>query len=483
MVKTQFKRTVKVVRSDNGQEFVGTECQGIFSEEGILHQRTCVYTPQQNGVVERKHKQILEIARSCLFQSGLPLKFWTYGILTAAYIINRLPSSSLNWDTPYERVYNKTADYHRLKPFGCLVYAVNTLPSRSKLDPRSHKCVFIGYVAGCKGYHLYDLENNKVIISRDVVFFTDTYPYKNEAVKETEITTTLPVIHEDLSYTKAPAQNGEDQEVTDERVMVEDIGKRKRNKPAWMKDYICDIGETGSMSSQNEEFFANLAADQEPFSYHQAKTDKKWVEAMNNELKALELNGTWKLCYLPTGKKAIGSKWVFKVKRKANGEVDRYKARLVAKGYSQTEGVDYFEVFSPVAKMVTVRAFIAMVAMRGWKLWQLDVNNAFLHGYLSEEVYMKPPQGYTKAKEGQVCHLVKSLYGLKQASREWNTELTKKVLEFGLVQSSYDNCLFTQRGAEGYLAMLVYVDDVLFTASNIQLLEGLKRFLDKEIHH
>ncbi|KAL0339353.1 UNVERIFIED_CONTAM: Retrovirus-related Pol polyprotein from transposon RE2 [Sesamum angustifolium] len=150
-------------------------------------------------------------------------------------------------------------------------------------------------------------------------------------------------------------------------------------------------------------FIANVAAIQEPRSFAQACQDERWNAAMQYELDALERNQTWDLCDLPANKKAIGSRWVYKVKLLPDGSIDRYKARLVAKGYSQIEGVDYFDSFSPVAKT-------------------LDVNNAFLHGHLEEEVYMLPPEGYLRARPGQVCRLKRSLYGLKQASRQWNIE-------------------------------------------------------------
>lgn len=172
-------------------------------------------------------------------------------------------------------------------------------------------------------------------------------------------------------------------------------------------------------------YLFNITVVQEPSSYQVARSQPQWVKAMEQELAALESNKTWELVSLPTGKRAIGNKWVYKLKLKPNGEVDRCKARLVAQGFNQKQGIDYQEVFSPVAKLVTIRLLFAIASSLSWPVHQVDVNNAFLHGFLHDEIYMKPPQGYAKAKPGQVCKLHKSLYGLKQASREWNHEFSR----------------------------------------------------------
>ncbi|KAL0356153.1 UNVERIFIED_CONTAM: Retrovirus-related Pol polyprotein from transposon RE1 [Sesamum radiatum] len=200
---------------------------------------------------------------------------------------------------------------------------------------------------------------------------------------------------------------------------------------------------------------------------------------MADELAALEKNETWSVVDLPTGKKAIGCKWIYKVKLKPDGTVDRYKARLVAKGYNQVEGVDYFDKFSPVAKAVTVRILLAVASSSAWPIHQIDINNAFLHGTLDEDIYMHAPDGYS-VLPGQVCKLRRSLYGLKQASRQWNLELTHKLLDFGFVQSPHDYCLFVCNTSDGLLILLVYVDDVLITGPSITQIERVKSYLDAE---
>ncbi|GAA0175159.1 transmembrane signal receptor [Lithospermum erythrorhizon] len=139
---------------------------------------------------------------------------------------------------------------------------------------------------------------------------------------------------------------------------------------------------------------------------------------MEREIEALELNHTWKIINLPPDHRPIGCKWVYKVKRKSDGSLDKYKARLVVKGYNQVEGLDYYDSFFPVAKSVTVRLVLAIVAAKGWLLHQMNINNIFLHGFLDEEIYMTLPEGYKEEEKPKVCKLTRSLYDLKQASRQ-----------------------------------------------------------------
>lgn len=155
---------------------------------------------------------------------------------------------------------------------------------------------------------------------------------------------------------------------------------------------------------------------------------------MATELDALKKNHTWTLEDLPVGKKIVGCKWVYKIKHRADGTVERYKARLVAKGYTQTEGLDYHETFAPIAKLVTVRCLLSVASVRNWSLHQLDVHNAFLHGDLHEEVYMALPPGFPRQGEHCVCRLRKSLYGLKQASRNWFAKFSSAIQEAGYIQ-------------------------------------------------
>ncbi|KAL0320385.1 UNVERIFIED_CONTAM: Retrovirus-related Pol polyprotein from transposon RE2 [Sesamum radiatum] len=200
----------------------------------------------------------------------------------------------------------------------------------------------------------------------------------------------------------------------------------------------------------------------EPRSFTEAQNQEQWRQAMQSEIEALEKNETWEVVQAPSDKKTTGCCWVYKLKLKPDGSIERYKVRLVAKGYNQIEGEDYTDCFAPVAKAVTIRLFLVVATSKGWPIHHLDVNNASLYGSL-ETIYMEPPAGY-EILPGHVCKLTKSLYGLKQASRQWNKKFTEKIEEFGFVQSKNDYCLFTKEVAGGQITLLVYVDDILVAA-------------------
>ena len=217
----------------------------------------------------------------------------------------------------------------------------------------------------------------------------------------------------------------------------------------------------------------SVSSHYEPQFYHQAIPFAHWREAMSVELSTMESNNTWTVVPLPVGKRSISFRWIYKIKFKSDGTIERYKARLVAKGYTQQEGVDFLDTFSPVAKLVTVKVFLAVAASKQWPLFQLDVNNAFLNGDLSEEVYMDLPLGYgnkgefDKSQGTPVYELNRSMYGLRQASRQWYAKFSYALLQFGFVQSKSDYSLFTKGIGSSFLAILVYVDDIVITGPSI----------------
>ena len=212
--------------------------------------------------------------------------------------------------------------------------------------------------------------------------------------------------------------------------------------------------------SSHKHFCNSISSIPEPKSYNQAVQDPNWQAAMAAEVQALEANNTWTLTPL-----AVCCKWLYRVKYKSDGSVERYKARLVAKGFTQKEGLDYLETFSPVAKMDSVKCVLALAVVKGWVLDQLDVNNAFLHGELDKEVFMQLPPGF-HSKGEIICKLNKSLYGLKQASKQWFSKFSNALLQYGFTQSKSYYSIFTRTHNGSFVALLVYVDDTLITSDN-----------------
>ena len=233
------------------------------------------------------------------------------------------------------------------------------------------------------------------------------------------------------------------------------------------------------LSPKYAAFTANISAIEIPSNIQEAMKDKRWVEAINEELKALHKNHTWELVELPVGKRLVGCKWVFTVKYKADGSMERYKARLVAKGFTQTYGIDYQETFALVAKINTIRILFSLAANLDWPLYQFDVKNAFLHGDLEEEVYMDIPPGLN-VKNNRVCRLGKSLYGLKQSPIAWFGRFTKTMIKYGYHQSQGDHTLFIKRSFGKITVLIVYVDDIIVTGDDLKEMDALKEKLSRE---
>ncbi|KAJ0470227.1 putative RNA-directed DNA polymerase [Helianthus annuus] len=547
LVLTQFKKKIKIIRSDNGTEFVNNKMDIFCKTKGILHQTSCAYTPQQNGVVERKHRHLLNLARSLLFQSGVPLSFWSDCILTAVYLINRLPSSVLLGKSPYEIMFGFKPSFAHLRVFGCLCFST-VLNDLDKFSVNSEKCVLIGYSNVKKGYKLWSLDNKKEFYSRDVKFYETVFPYKSlnltnqhnsisENVNHLNFFDTVEALtinslspNDEEGNTSSHEVTGEDQQPlpstsatsadvehpssssgvessssegsgraedtrtsNEENILSEGtrsaVRKSNRNSvlPKRFEDFVLNsktkysldkVVKYSCLSVQNLCFATALNKITEPTCYEEAASDPRWVEAMNKEMEALFRNNTWILADLPQGRKAIGCKWVFRVKYKSNGEIERFKARLVAKGFNQREGLDFGETFSPVVKMVTIRTVVTLAVNFNWPLYQLDVDNAFLHGSITEDVYMKLPQGYYSKNETKVCKLVKSLYGLKQAPRKWNERLTDVLLKFGFIQSKCDHSLFILNKKGVIVFLLVYVDDIVLTGNSVIEIENIKQVLN-----
>ncbi|KAH9670424.1 hypothetical protein KPL70_016984 [Citrus sinensis] len=350
-VELESSKKIKCLRTDNGGEYTDGEFLAFCKEEGIQRQFTVAYTPQQNGVAKRMNRTLTERIRVMLKTAGLPNSFWAEAAKTACYIVNRSPSTAIGLKTAMEMWTGKPADYSYLHAFGCPVYVMYNAQERTKLDPKSRICIFLGYADGVKGYRLWDPTAHKIVISRDVIFIEDQLQMRVEddsSVKEKS--ETIPVYMEnnpeDSDSSEAAPEHEEQEPVESEAPEVR-RSTRERRPPTWHSEYVIEINVA----------YCLLTEDEEPSTFHEALNSSDvalWMTTMQEAIEALHKNKTWELVPLPRGRKAIGNKWVYKIKRDGNDQVERYRARLVVKGYAQKEGIDFNEIFSPVVRLTTV---------------------------------------------------------------------------------------------------------------------------------
>lgn len=226
---------------------------------------------------------------------------------------------------------------------------------------------------------------------------------------------------------------------------------------------------------------AEQFVDADPISIEDAmkRNDwKEWKNAIDAEYESLISNNTWTYADLPADRKAISCKWVFKLKRTASGEIDKYKARLVARGFSQERGFDYNETYAPVAKLVTLRILLSIANHKKMEIHQMDVKSAFLNGESDEIIYMEQPDGFKKGNH--VLKLNKAIYGLKQASRVWNNKFNDFMNQIDFKRCASDRCLYVRNDKGKCCYVLLYVDDLLIISGDMRNINIIKKLLSKQ---
>nr|KYP61818.1 Retrovirus-related Pol polyprotein from transposon TNT 1-94 [Cajanus cajan]KYP63036.1 Retrovirus-related Pol polyprotein from transposon TNT 1-94 [Cajanus cajan] len=474
LVEKQSGKCIKILRTDGGGEFTSGEFEGFCKEHGIVHEVTAPYTPQHNGIAERRNRTILNMVRSMLKEKNLPHSFWGEAAMTAVYVLNRCPTKRLGSMVPEEAWSGSKPSVKHLRIFGSLCYRHVPDQRRKKLDDKSEAMIFVGYNS-TGSYKLFNPKNQQVLFSRDVYF--------DESSSWAEFQSTSDIIPKFQFEWKDEDLVGETHQevVNSELQMVADRPTRVRSFPLRLSDY--QIYHDSAITEEGDlvQHMA-LLTDMEPITFEEAISKEVWRSAMEEELKSIEKNDTWEMVNLPQNKKAIAVKWVFKTKFKSDGSIAKHKARLVAKGFMQKEGIDYSEVFAPVARLETVRLIVALASWRNWKLWQLDVKSAFLNGPLDEEVFVTQPPGFIcKGKELKVLRLKKALYGLKQAPRAWNKRIDSFLTGFGFQKCSVEHGVYIKTVSETEILVLcLYVDDLLITGSSLTAIESLKQGLKSE---
>ncbi|WCJ23989.1 Retrovirus-related Pol polyprotein from transposon RE1 [Euphorbia peplus] len=497
--KLENERNEKVVhiRSDNGGEFKNFMFEEFCEIKGIDHNFSAPRTPQQNGVVERKNRTLVEIARTMINERRLPKYFWGEAVNTACYVLNRVLIRSILNKTPYELWKGRKPKIGYFRTFGCKCYVLNTKEYLSKFDSKADEAIFLGYSTHSKAYRVFN-KRTQTLDESIHVKFDETNPADSKASEEDEVQAPeipsppvedvipkaaevdspvelAPEEHPTTEVNSLPEDAPIYDSTNDEQVSEDslDLPREVRAHRNHSLENIIDSVHNPVMTrAQLRRYMGNVAFVSllEPKDFYEAADDDSWLMAMQEELDQFKRSEVWILVPRPNNKKVVGTRWVLKNKLDEFGNVVRNKARLVAQGYSQQEGIDYGETFAPVARLEAIRILCAFASYKGFKLFQMDVKSAFLNGYIDEEVYVSQPPGFEDPKfPDHVYKLKKALYGLKQAPRAWYERLTKFLLSKGFVRGCVDTTLFTLKKNKDILIAQVYVDDIIFGATNESL--------------
>ena len=510
---------IKCIRSDNGGEFISSEFKLLLRKKGIRHKTSSPYSPHQNGTAERQWRTLFDMARCLLVESGLPKNLWTYAFRMATYIRNRCFNNRTG-QTPFETLTGNKPDLSNMWIFGSECYAYKH--NHGKLDSRCEKGVFVGHDTNSPAYLVYYPSTGRVIKHRLVTFLEN----KDVGLSQNVYTqTNSDLIHLDQDSDEASSNHGNtsesdrdmgtpsneignnscenNHELVENRINDMNEGQsrqtldlndsdspghqtgnpypqRERNPPKYLEDYVTDMGDDSTIDDStcsSVDYYYKTCGDPQNFQEAlNSPLSPNWKQAMRDELDSLKENDTFELVRLPEGKSAVGGKWVYCTKENADGQKS-FKARYVAKGYNQIKGIDYTKTFSPTANITSMRALMQIAAHNNLTVYQMDVKTAFLHAPIDTEIYLEQPEGFeVKSNDGEklVYRLKKSIYGLKQSGRNWNRVLHDHLCNDGFVENSVDHCVYKKTTNDGVTLVIIWVDDLIIAASNMNLMNSFK---------
>ena len=495
----QQGRKILTIRTDNGGEYTSNEFARLLANDGILHQKTVAHTPEQNGIAERKFRAVLESMRTLKHNTEIPDHLWKELAATAIFYLNRTPAARTATKTPLELWTGRKPDISMYRAIGCIAFGhIPKVLRNSKLDPVVQKGILVGYDISSKAYRIFNPITNKIFLAVKPTFQEDMYKFttdrpvtsselkekidtwSHEADSDQEVpdqevpATQQPHVPDDFSV-QAPLPN-----IT-RQVLRQEHERRTTQRFGFLAvaNSLDDVESIYCM--------AMLPNSDEPATIKEAMTSMNWKEwriAMDEEIEALISNNTWEIVKLPKDRTQISCKWIFKKKRNQNGQVVKFKARLVARGFSQQKGIDFNETFAPVLKFNSLRTLLSLAALYDFEVEQMDVATAFLNGDLQEEIYMEIPTlnhesdsttELIKAKRaGYVFILKRSIYGLRQASREWNRKIDTWLNESGFCRCKTDHAVYFKREVSFIMIITLYVDDILIIGNDKQKIAEFK---------
>jgi len=502
-------QTIRKIHTDQGSEFTNRNVELLLIKERIKHETSAVYTPQQNGVIEREMGIVTGMARAMLSASRLTLDLWEEAIRAAVYLKNRLPTKKSR-QTPYERFIGRKPTVEHIVEFGTEVHIIKKGEHMYKFDKRTEHGWVVGYTRRRNTYRVYLKESKRVIETCEVIMTphntvvaieTDPEPKREEEGMTLKFETLQNPDNAPENQNTAPRASGTNEEErerqsklletffeefraengVDVSSLVEPIDVDQTQRRIQERELPpIPTNEIHVQPITNHRMLLSTVEVRIPETFVEAVTGsmkEEWKKAIKNELEAHEENGTWEIVDRKPEYRLLKARWVFTLKRDKQGNIERFKARLVAKGYNQREGLDYKETYAPVTGINSIRTLLALCASQGWTLEQFDVTTAFLNGILEEEVYLELPDG-VKALQRKCLRLVKALYGLKQAPKAWYGRLKSTMTQLGFKQLETDICVFTNSQTNTHVA--VYVDDGLVIGSNHEMCTQVIKDLNQQ---
>ncbi|KAK7576778.1 hypothetical protein V9T40_013064 [Parthenolecanium corni] len=454
LVTAHFNSKIVSFLSDNGTEYVNSDFKDFCRKKGIRLLNTVPYNHQMNGKAERLNRTLEDKARTLLIDSGLEKRFWCEAVLCATYLLNRSPTSATE-KIPAEIWYNKPINCSSFRIFGALAYAHIPKEKRKKFDSHSKVGIMVGYAP--HGYRLLDIESENIFVARNVTFD------ENKLYKD--IIADVKLHPRSAARAETPAEEPAEVAEMPESIILpqnttelSNLPRPRRNVrlPEYLNDYEVSI-------EYCEALFCECSQVE--------SVPRKWHEPMKKELLSLEKHQVWSLVPRLPGMNVLRSKWVLREKP------EKLKARLVAIGCSQKDAPT--DIFAPVANMTTVKVFLCITVQQNLFLHHMDVSSAFLHGELEEAVYMEQPPGFVTDKS-LVCHLHKSIYGLKVSPKLWNKCIDRFLVNSeGFTRSKFDHCLYFKHNNSDSIFVLIYVDDLLIASSSENLISDFKINISK----